>query len=186
MTGPGCGCHRVVVNDDPRILVVMRHAEAEQIGRTDLERELTERGVADATGTGHWLARAEVVPERALVSSAIRAVQTWETAAAAAEWTLSASVDPGLYNADAETILDLLRATEDSVTTLVVVGHNPAVASLANLLDDGEGDDLAGVALLGGFPAGSAAVFEYDGSWAELDWATASVAGFHSGGTPLE
>lgn len=175
------------MNDsEPRVLVVMRHAEAEQIGRTDLERVLTPDGVADATGTGHWLARAQIVPAAAMVSSAARAVQTWETVAEAAGWGTAAEVDPGLYNADAETILDLIRATPDSVAVLLVVGHNPAVASLANLLDSGEGDDLAGVALLGGFPAGSAAVFEYDGSWAELGWAGAEVAGFHSGGTPLE
>ena len=62
-----------------------------------------------------------------------------------------------------------------------MVGHNPTMASLAALLDDGEGDDEAGNEMALGFPTSALAVFAYDGDWADLDEASASVVAFHVG-----
>src|SRR3954467_15314825 len=45
-------CHTLEV----KTLVVMRHAKAEQSGPSDHERQLTDRGVTDATEAGRWLA----------------------------------------------------------------------------------------------------------------------------------
>jgi len=64
---------------------------------------------------------------------------------------------------------------------LVVVGHNPTIAYLAQLLDDGSGDDDAGREMAVGFPTGALAVFEVTGSWAELDLASARLVAFHVG-----
>ena len=47
--------------------------------------------------------------------------------------------------------------------TLVVVGHNPTMASLAQLLDDGEGDEEAGDGCTRGLPGRALAVFDVDG-----------------------
>jgi phosphohistidine phosphatase len=55
------------------------------------------------------------------------------------------------------------------------------MASLATLLDDGEGDDEAGNEVAVGFPASALAVFSFDGDWADLDEASASVVAFHVG-----
>jgi phosphohistidine phosphatase len=56
----------------------MRHSKAEQSGPSDFERELTDRGVLDATEAGQWLASRGIEPDQALVSSAVRTRQTWE------------------------------------------------------------------------------------------------------------
>src|SRR4051812_25496488 len=61
-----------------RTLVLMRHAKAVQSGPSDLERQLTDRGVVDATEAGQWLAGRGIEPHQALVSSAVRTQQTWE------------------------------------------------------------------------------------------------------------
>ena len=50
----------------------------------------------------------------------------------------------------------------------MVVGHNPTMASLRPVLDDGDGDADAGVHLAAGFPTCAVAVFGYDGRWADL------------------
>ena len=55
-----------------------------------------------------------------------------------------------------------------------MVGHNPTMASLAALLDDGDGDEEAGNEMALGFPTSAVAVFAYDGDWADLDEASAS------------
>lgn len=159
----------------------MRHAKAEQAAATDLERELLDGGREDAAEAGSWLARHGISPDHALVSAAARTRQTWEALAAAAGWVLDAAVDRGLYTASPETALDLMRLTPEGAETLVVVGHNPTVAYLAQLLDDGEGDVAASNEMAMGYPAGAVTVMEYDGEWADLDAGTARVMAFHVG-----
>ena len=159
----------------------MRHAKAEQSGPTDFERELTDRGIVDATEAGQWLAGRGIEPDLALVSAAVRTQQTWEAVNDGGGWDLEGTPDDVLYEAGTESALDVLRETDEHVRTLVVVGHNPTMASLATLLDDGEGDEEAGNELALGFPTSALVVFGYDGDWADLDEASATVVAYHVG-----
>lgn len=161
------------------MLVVIRHAKAEQAGPTDFERELAARGRADSAALGAWLAARGVVADHALVSAATRTQQTWAEVAGAAGWTIDAELDRGLYAAGPETALDILRAAPDDAGTLVVIGHNPTIAYLAQLLDDGEGDSDATNEMATGYPTGAVALLEYAGSWADLDEGSATLTAFH-------
>ncbi len=165
-----------------RTLVVMRHAKAEQAGRTDAERVLALRGHDDAADAGAWLADLGVRPDHALVSAATRTEETWQHVSRGAGWDLAPDLDRGLYAADVDTALDLVRALDDSVATAVVVGHNPTMASLAHTLDDGEGDVDAGNELaIGTFPTSATAVFTFDGAWSGLGPSAASLTAYHVG-----
>ena len=62
-----------------------------------------------------------------------------------------------------------------------MIGHNPTMAYLAQLLDDGMGDPAAMADMTGGFPTCALTIFEYDGEWADLDLGSARVAAFHVG-----
>ena len=114
-----------------KTLVVIRHAKSEQSGPSDFERQLTDRGMVDATEAGQWLASRGVEPDQALVSAAVRTQQTWEAVNEAGGWDLEGTPEDSLYEAGTESALDLIRETEDVIRTLVVVGHNPTMASLA-------------------------------------------------------
>jgi phosphohistidine phosphatase len=163
-----------------RTLVIMRHAKAESSAPTDYERQLTERGHADAEAAGAWLAEQGVVPDYVLVSAADRTTQTWEDVAIGASWDLTlAEYDQGMYAAGTATALDLVREIDEGHSTVVVIGHNPTMSSIVQFLDDGEGDDEAGNQLTLGFPTAAVAVLSYDGDWSELDEAEASVTAFH-------
>jgi phosphohistidine phosphatase len=120
-----------------------------------------------------------VVPDCAYVSAATRTQQTWEAVAEGAGWTLDPTLDPGLYPADPDTALDVLRTIDDGCRAAIVIGHNPTMAYLAQLIDDGEGDVEAGNSMAIGFPTSSLAVFSYDGEWADLGPGAASVTAFH-------
>jgi len=159
----------------------MRHAKAEQSGRSDFERELSDRGVVDATEAGQWLAGRGIEPDQALVSASVRTQQTWEAVNEGGGWDLEGTSDDALYEAGTASALDLVRATDPSIRTLVVVGHNPTMASLVTLLDDGEGDEEAGNEAATGFPASAMAVLSYDGDWDDLDEASASLVAYHVG-----
>jgi phosphohistidine phosphatase len=159
-----------------RRLAVMRHSKAEGYEKPDLQRELAPRGVRDAEAAGRWFAELGVEPDAALVSAAARTTETWELVASAAGWTVEPELSEPLYGAGPESALDLVREIDDNVKTLVVVGHNPTMAYLAQILDDGQTDLSNEMAV--GFPTSAVAVFELDGSWADLDEGTCRLIGF--------
>ncbi|WP_240181768.1 histidine phosphatase family protein [Nocardioides sp. 616] len=166
---------------DTRLLVVMRHAKAEAVGSSDLERALTERGREDAGEAGRWLAERGFVPDHALVSAAVRTRDTWQAVSDAAGWTVRPDVQEALYAAGPESALDLIREFPQAARTALVLGHNPTVSYLAQLLSDGTGDPDVLARMAGGFPTASLTLFALDGSWDELELGTARVEGFHVG-----
>lgn len=167
--------------DTPHRLVVVRHAKAEPYGPTDFERELSARGRADAAAVGAWLAEQGVVADAALVSAATRTRQTWEALAEAAGWSVEPDLDRALYGADEETVLDLVAMTDEGVGTVVVIGHNPTIGMLAQLLDDGEGPPDAVDRLMQGYPTSATAVFELPATWARLAMGRARLTDYHVG-----
>jgi phosphohistidine phosphatase len=169
------------VKEHSRQLVVMRHAKAEPHGGSDAERELTPKGYGDAVEAGRWLADRDFAPDAALVSSARRTRSTWLALAEGGSFDAAAVYSESLYLAGPETALDLVRETSYDVWSLIVVGHNPTAAYLAQLLDDGTGDDEAGNQMATGFPTSALARFEVSGTWRELDLASARLVGFHVG-----
>jgi phosphohistidine phosphatase len=179
MTGKASGCQSGRVTTVSRVLVIMRHAKAEPSAATDHDRVLTDRGAADAAAVGTWLAGFGVVPDRVLVSSAARTRGTWDAVSSGAGYALEPEYDAVLYAAGPETALDLIRETGDELTTVLVIGHNPTMAYLAQMLDSGEGDPEASAGMTEGFPAGAVVVLEHEGPWAGLEMAGARVTGFH-------
>ena len=162
----------------PHRLIVMRHAKAEPFAATDHGRTLTDRGRASAAAAGEHLGAESLVPDHAVVSTAVRALQTWETVAGAAGATVEADVDGAVYTGSPQVVLETLRAVPADAETVIFVGHNPTAAYVAHLLDNGDGDAAALTELLHGFPPGALAVFEVDVPWAELGPETGRVVGF--------
>ena len=168
-----------------RRLVVVRHAQAEGSATSDEERVLTARGRRDARAAGGWLGARVPGPDdprgtQGLVSSARRAVETWDQLVHGSGWQVEAAHDEGLYVAGPDAALDLVRATSSEVTTLVLVGHNPTMGYLAPMLDDGEGDDEAATSMAtSGFPTCTLAVLALEGAWADLEAGGARLEAFH-------
>ncbi|WP_183095208.1 SixA phosphatase family protein [Nocardioides stalactiti] len=165
----------------PHRLVVVRHAKAEAFGPTDFDRVLAARGRGDAAAAGAWLAEEGVVADAALVSAAARTVETWQVLAGAAGWSVEPDLDRGLYGADEDGVLDLVRIADEAIGTLVVVGHNPTVGMLAQLMDDGEGPPDAVDRLMRGYPTSAVTVFELDSTWAKAAMGRARLTHFHVG-----
>ena len=167
--------------DTAHRLVIVRHAKAEPHAERDFDRTLAERGRGDARAVGAWLAEQGVEPDAALVSAAVRARETWELVAEAAGWSLEPDLDRSLYNADEDGALDTIALTDEAVGTLVVVGHNPTMGMLAQLLDDGDGPAEAVDRLVLGYPTSAVTVFSVPGTWDHLRPGTATLQAFHVG-----
>lgn len=164
----------------PRRLVLLRHAQAVAMADDDQARTLTPRGEREAAAVGRWLVENDVRIEHAVVSMAVRTRQTWEGLRASAGIALEADLRVGLYSAGPETALDELRLCPDDAHTVLMVGHNPTIAYLATLLDDGQGDPRAQAALLQGFAPATSAVLEFAGSWSGLAFGEARLLDVHT------
>jgi len=98
-------------------------------------------------------------------------------------WDLSPEFDEGIYAGTADTLLDIIRLSSPAEDTVLVVGHNPTLATLAQVLVDGEGDQSAEVSMTVGFPPASAAIFEVSQAWTDLAAGTCRLKAFHVGST---
>jgi phosphohistidine phosphatase len=158
-------------------LVVIRHAKAGEAA-SDVERPLTERGRRDAAAIGDWLRDTDVAPDRVVVSPAVRAQQTWRTAAGRLSAAPEPVVDDRVYANDVELLRDIVRETPPGVRTLVLVGHNPSFGEFVADLDDGDGDAQARQDLLAGFPTSAVAVFDLAGPWTDVRPRAGRLAAF--------
>jgi phosphohistidine phosphatase len=171
---PGCRYR----GDVARTLVLIRHAKAVGDATPDIERTLAPRGRRDAGAMGRWLARHDVVPDQVVVSPARRAVQTWEMAAAELAAAPPISIDDRVYVNTFELLLAVAHDSAGDVTTLAIVGHNPAMHAFAVVLADGHGDERALADLAEGFPTSGIAILDVEGQWADLAVGSASLRAF--------
>src|SRR6185312_8208685 len=103
-----------------RRLMLLRHAKTEHDAPSghDQDRRLDERGRLDAAAIGTWIARHPPVPDAVLVSTAVRAQQTWEIAREAMEGAARERPQPKvelldeLYGAEPAQLLRLIRLAE--------------------------------------------------------------------------
>jgi phosphohistidine phosphatase len=121
-----------VDTDFPRRLVLVRHAKSDwPEDVTDHDRPLAARGRRDAPLIGRWLARSGYAPDAVVCSTAHRARQTWELAAAELPAPPVPRPEPRVYEATVLGLLMLVRELSDELRTVAVVGHNPGLAELA-------------------------------------------------------
>lgn len=145
-----------------RSLLVLRHAKAASApGLADVERPLAERGEKDATAAGSWLRAAAIVPDLVVCSTARRTRQTWEAVAAELPGQAEARYDERIYRNTLDSLLEVVRDTDDAVRSLLLVSHNPGAQQLAAAL-------TAEAKVYEGFPTCALALIEFTGPWASV------------------
>lgn len=158
--------------------MLLRHAKSEPAGSVaDELRPLALAGRRQCAAVGASLATSGLAPEQVLVSSAVRARQTWELVRGALGEVPEpeVDVDDAVYLARAADLVELLRRTDERVATVLVVGHEPTMSGAAALLAqaDDPADDPDDAVLSGhlaqvraGLPTAAYAVLELE-SWAQ-------------------
>jgi phosphohistidine phosphatase len=161
-------------------LVLLRHAKsAWPDGVADHDRPLAPRGQEAAPLIGAHLAAEGIRPKLLLVSTARR---TRETAALVADKAdLPKPVfEPGIYEASWSRLIEIIRERGGAHSPLMLVGHNPGIASLAGMLADpalSNGDALR--RLTAKVPTAALAVIDFDvKSFADVKPGTGVLAAF--------
>ena len=118
-------------------LTIVRHAESalQDAQYLDKNRPLTENGRSDALLISQRIRDAGIKPSKILSSSATRA---WETALIIAK-TINYSEnlltkDDRLYLADIHNLVRIIEEQNKDVNNLMIIGHNPGLIELINLL----------------------------------------------------
>jgi len=146
-----------------RRLVLVRHAKSswKDPGATDFERTLHARGHRDAPVMGARLRARGVAPDVLVTSPAVRALATARILAREMGFP-EAQIEPveRLYLAGTETLLDVIREFSEDASTAMLVGHNPGLTDLANLLTTSSFDNVP--------TTGVVEILYPDGLWTEL------------------
>jgi phosphohistidine phosphatase len=117
-------------------LIVLRHAKSDWSGNEpDHDRPLAPRGRRQAPEAGRWLAAHAGPIDVAVVSTAVRAQQTWALASAELSVVPDRVDEERAYAASGRTLASLLEEYAERAT-VVLVGHNPGVEDLVRRLTD--------------------------------------------------
>ena len=116
-----------------KTIYLVRHAKSSWYQRvtSDFERPLSDRGIADAIRMGDTLNSLGWKPEKILSSPAIRAKQTCEIFCDKLTIPLdNINWKKDIYAAYTVTLLQLLSAQNESLKSIMLIGHNPSMEDL--------------------------------------------------------
>ncbi|MGZ8579804.1 MAG: SixA phosphatase family protein [Actinomycetota bacterium] len=156
---------------------LLRHAKSswDDPSLPDEERPLAPRGYRDAATMASYLASVDP-PRLVLCSAGLRARQTL---AAVLPWLgspLRVAIEPELYTFDSSVLIERLRRLDDAGSSVLIVGHNPALEDLALWLSaEGELRERLGAK----FPTAALARIDLpDASWTALSEGVGTIARF--------
>ncbi|MER5951050.1 histidine phosphatase family protein [Streptomyces sp. NPDC001904] len=163
---------------EPRRIVLFRHAKADWPQVSDHERPLAERGRRDAPVAGRKLADSGVAFDLALCSTAIRTRETWKLAVAELPDRPKTVYEERIYEASPGELIAVLNETPDDVNNIVLIGHNPGVQALTEILtSDAEGDARKRLDQRG-FPTAAFSVLSFSGPWKGLEPGAATLVDY--------
>lgn len=112
----------------PRIILI-RHAKSDwSFDLPDHDRPLNARGRRDAPQIGTWLAEHVNSVDAAFVSSAVRTQETWELLCQSWGQNVPMVTESRIYDAPSRVITELIESLPESISTALVVGHNPGLS----------------------------------------------------------
>src|SRR2546425_1807744 len=117
-------------------VLVLRHAKSswKQPELADHDRPLNKRGKRDAPLMGRLLKGDDLVPDIIISSTAIRARATAEVVAKASGYDREIVLNKSLYAAGPEAYLGVIHDLSDEYFRVLIVGHNPGLEELVELL----------------------------------------------------
>lgn len=152
-----------------RWLLLMRHAKsAYPDGVDDPNRPLAGRGRRDAKAAAGWLAERKQQPQLVFCSQALRARQTWQLAGQGVGRNPTVRFSPVVYGADWHELVSLLRTTPGWMDVVLLIGHQPTMATTVLKLAAGGSDPAALRQVKSKFPTSAIATLAVPGPWSNL------------------
>lgn len=160
-----------------RTLLLMRHGKSDYPGGVaDHDRPLAARGIREAALAGDWLRDSAPPIGHVLCSTATRTRQTLRRTG------IDAPTDflDRLYGASPGEVIGEINTVAPAVETLLVIGHEPAMALTAlGLWSRVDGDATAAERISTKFPTSAIAVLDTEVEWTDLTLGAAALRAFH-------
>jgi phosphohistidine phosphatase len=160
---------------ESRRIVLFRHAKADWPQVSDHERPLADRGRKDAAVAGRKLADTGIPFDLALCSTATRTRETWKLAVHELPHRPKTVYEERLYEASPGELIAVLNEIPDDAHDVVLIGHNPGVQGLADILAGQSEGDARDRMSSRGFPTAAFAVLSFSGSWKTLEPGAATL-----------
>ena len=133
-------------------ITLVRHAKSswKESGLRDFDRPLNSRGKKNALMMGIRLREADIVPDVIVSSPAKRAITTAKLIAKEIGFNKRDIVlIPEIYEANVDTLLAVIQSFEEGWEDVMLVGHNPGLTELAEVLSGNVFDNLVTCAVCG-------------------------------------
>ncbi|MGW5335736.1 SixA phosphatase family protein [Streptomyces bauhiniae] len=163
---------------EPRRIVLFRHAKADWPQVSDHERPLADRGRADAPVAGSRLADTGISFDLAVCSTSVRTRETWKLAVHELDHRPKTVYEDRVYNASPGELIAVLNETPDDVRDAILIGHNPGVHHLVEILAGTAEGDAGERMSRRGFPTSAFAVLTFDGDWKDLEPGKATLVDY--------
>lgn len=163
---------------EPRRIVLFRHAKADWPQVNDHERPLAERGRKDAAVAGRKLTDTGIHLDLALCSTAVRTRETWKLAVHEFPERPKTIYEERVYEASPGELIAVLNEIDDDTQNAIMIGHNPGIHGLADILAGSDEDDTRERMNRRGFPTAAFAVLSFTGSWKSLEPGSATLVGY--------
>jgi phosphohistidine phosphatase len=157
-------------------IFVLRHAKSswDDPSIDDHERPLAGRGRKATARIAAYIEENGIEPELVLCSTARRARETFQGISGVLG-SPTVQFKAELYDASAREWLETLNGIDESVSSVMLIGHNPALADLVlTLAGDGGGIDR----VCNKFPTAALATLSFDGNWQDLARGTSALADY--------
>ncbi len=144
-------------------IYVLRHAKSswDNSNLSDFERPLADRGISDAKKMSKFLKDINIKIDKVLCSNAIRAKETFDLTADGFNFEIDkATYLDKLYFGDTTTIIQDLKELDESLNNILIVGHNPTLHYLVEILTNES---------INRFTTCNLAAISHDGEWVSLN-----------------
>jgi len=144
-------------------IYVLRHAKSswDNSNLSDFERPLANRGISDAKKMSKFLKDMNLKIDKVLCSNAIRAKETFDLTADGFNFEIDkATYLDKLYFGDTTTIIQDLKELDESLNNILIVGHNPTLHYLVEILTNES---------INRFTTCNLATISHDGEWVSLN-----------------
>lgn len=163
-----------------KTLTLLRHAKSswDNPDLDDFDRPLNERGRHAARAVGQAMRERGIAFDRVVASPAVRVVETLEDVFAGYGDRIRPHFDHRIYLASTRAMLEVVQEADDSADRLLLVGHNPGIGALAELLTCEDGNGLR-QEMAEKYPTGAVAEIELDVShWRDVGAGRGRLARF--------
>lgn len=137
---------------------LVRHAKSDwnDESKSDFERGLNKRGQKAIPTMADALKEKQIIPDLILCSAAKRTKLTAKGLAKLIDYRGEIKYTNTLYMAEPEEVLSLIQNMNDKYDTVFIVGHNPEITELSNIMTNASIDNVPTLGIVAiQFPIGS-------------------------------